>query len=424
MPASDRKHLDVIRPGKSAASATTRPVIVGHGAMMKDPMLQTEQKPSANETQIPAAEEEKPVVQRTKVVVRPLSDADKNEAQQSNSEGMSASLEPEATPPVEAPQKDAEEDEVSDQAVVDAVASQATAGKGQKKAQEEQAKQEAIQKLITDKTYVLPIAKARRTSSGRGISIVVSLLLLLVVGGYLLLDAGIIGNNVKLPLDLIKQSSAVTADNTPPVAPAPRPAVTAASSTTLEASKAYSSTVNGVAFSYPNDWTVAEAKDEARPGVTNITVKSPAQDITPGMGAKSEEVAMVLTIAVENTTSTTRYTSKWDKLTFCSTESVALTKQTSQYYIAYVSKESSKDISALILSQKQCDATASTTAMISDQVQFATKKDTYTVTGQYQYTDAYKKSNPAASQTAPAYSLDTFRGAKQAVAIIQSLHEL
>lgn len=39
---ADKKLFDVAHPGKAAPSATSRPVIVGHGPIMKDPMVQSQ----------------------------------------------------------------------------------------------------------------------------------------------------------------------------------------------------------------------------------------------------------------------------------------------------------------------------------------------------------------------------------------------
>jgi hypothetical protein len=90
-------------------------------------------------------------------------------------------------------------------AVVDAVAEQATANKTQQGelSPEEQKKQEEVTKLIENKKYFVPIGQVAKRRNKRA-SLAILVLLVLLVGFYLAVDAGIIMTTISLPVDLIK----------------------------------------------------------------------------------------------------------------------------------------------------------------------------------------------------------------------------
>lgn len=117
-----------------------------------------------------------------------------------------AEAEPAPAAEKEEPAAPAEENPASeDSAVIDAVADQAGANKkkdGELSA-EEKKHQEEIQKLIEDKKYFVPINVASKKRNARW-SVVILVLLLLAAGGYLVVDAGLAGKGIKLPVELIK----------------------------------------------------------------------------------------------------------------------------------------------------------------------------------------------------------------------------
>ena len=243
----DDKVMDVAKPGASAPDASSRPVIVGHRTILQDPMVTPVQKDEGKE---------EPIVSTTAPTLKPLTDnahslediknkkelaksskpAEKAAAEEPTKEESKPaavievtepdtkepepkeSKEPEEQKETEKPadspepeEKPAEEERVtepdtqpeSDEAATDAVAEQAAKKTTSKEEQETAARQETVQKLITDKTYNLPIGEAKRK---RNMSLGVLLLLLLVAGAvaYLLIDAEIIKTSIKLPFEFFK----------------------------------------------------------------------------------------------------------------------------------------------------------------------------------------------------------------------------
>jgi hypothetical protein len=201
---SDKQVMDVSKPGKSAADASARPVIVGHKPQVQDPMVNT-----AEDTNPDVAQEEPATASPTasKKVIAPLSEQEEP-------------VEPEAPAP-EAPTVDAVEkttteqptpqdneppeadEESSDAAVVDAVAEQVGSKKKEDVQSEEDKKRQAeLDKLILEKKYFVSIGSTRSKSNRR--ILFVTLLLLLVLAGLILaVDAEVLEVGLALPFDLI-----------------------------------------------------------------------------------------------------------------------------------------------------------------------------------------------------------------------------
>lgn len=179
-----KKTMDVAKPGKSAPDESARPVIITHKPQVQDTTVKT-----------PESEAPKTVVTHNKVI-KPLSE---QSAQETPSNTPSAQQDKE-------PAADTAE-AAEEAAVVDAVASQADlGGKNAKTAQEaaDQKQQEAIDKLITEKKYFVPVGQvAHRRNQRAGILALV--LLLALIGAYVAVDAGLIDLGIELPIDLIKQ---------------------------------------------------------------------------------------------------------------------------------------------------------------------------------------------------------------------------
>ena len=55
---SDKKVFDVAKPGETAADASSRPVIVGHKNLLKDPMVKDNAASELNEGEAPTKQEE------------------------------------------------------------------------------------------------------------------------------------------------------------------------------------------------------------------------------------------------------------------------------------------------------------------------------------------------------------------------------
>jgi hypothetical protein len=222
MAASDKNKkqvMDVSKPGKTPASASSRPVIVGHKPQVQDPMMTTEEtKDETPETSETTPEVSSPAL--SKKVITPLSEADKDadepaedepteEASEEPEQVSEAAEEPDekqAAPVTEEAEepKTPEPEDSTDSAVVDAVIDQV----GDKKqdeieAEEERKRQETIEKLVAEKKYFVPIGKAHKKSNQ--ISLVLTLLLFVVlVGIFVAIDAEVLDAGFKLPFDVIK----------------------------------------------------------------------------------------------------------------------------------------------------------------------------------------------------------------------------
>lgn len=193
---TDKKSMDVSKPGKSMPDLSARPVIVTHRPMVQDPMVKSEVKTEEPvvvekpEPETDASEDSSP--SHEKKVIKPISDS---------VESSETTEEPKKDEPTE------EETAAAEAAVVEAVASQAQSRSGKKAGEpsaQDMAKQEHLQKLITDKTYFVSVGQATRRRNRRNAAVLLIFMLMILAGGYAAIDAGIIASNIELPVDLIK----------------------------------------------------------------------------------------------------------------------------------------------------------------------------------------------------------------------------
>lgn len=178
--------MDVAKPGKSAPSVSGRPVIVTHRPIIDDPMVKKDAKTEPGTTDA-----------TSRKVLQPLTaETDKPAEKPKNNQSDTTEK-----PQPDIPKSTAKTEET---AVVGAVAEQATHDKKKDDEPDEEAlkKQEHIDKLIESKKYFVPVGQvARRRNKRAGIAVLVVLLLL--AGGYIAIDAGVIASDMELPVDLI-----------------------------------------------------------------------------------------------------------------------------------------------------------------------------------------------------------------------------
>jgi hypothetical protein len=235
------KFFDVSRPGKTAPSNSSRPAIVGHRTIMKDPMLNR----ASNEADA-AARDDPSAAKITKIKLTPsdeaVADAQKAEVNEKAAEPPKVvkSVETEQaesleradknqTPQVahevpvnasvatpvkdETPVKHEAESTETDTAEMPADDKKLT----DKKLEEEIAKQEALEMLVNDKTYFAPIGEKKLRRSRQNWFILG--VLVLAVSGYSVLDAQIIKNNINLPVHVFKLKTAPLEQTVVNVAP-------------------------------------------------------------------------------------------------------------------------------------------------------------------------------------------------------------
>lgn len=190
---NEKQIMDVTKPGKSAPSATAKPIIVGHGPMVQDPMVTSD---TSAEAVAPAAEEiEAPVVvaspSASKKIISPISE--------------------EKAEPTEVPEvivdttTDNTDESVSaseESAVVDTIIDQ-VGSKAPATSDEDKKKHEHIEKLIAEKKYFVPLGKVNG-KSGHGMLLFTLILCAVFLAFLGALDAEIIDLGFDLPFDLIK----------------------------------------------------------------------------------------------------------------------------------------------------------------------------------------------------------------------------
>lgn len=224
----NKKVFDVTKPGKSTPSASARPVIIGHKPMIQDPMVAVQKDPTPTAPPIPEKDQElseaedatEPKAKKTTaVVIEPPKDltlenedttVEKDEQEPKPvDEPVEQETPAENKPSVEDEPKEEPDEETTNDTDemngVGAVADQVVKKKEQEELdQAEKAKQEAVEKLIQEKTYNLPIGEKRRKRRWTGLIIFLFLLLVLAATAYLLVDAGVIQTDITLPYDFIK----------------------------------------------------------------------------------------------------------------------------------------------------------------------------------------------------------------------------
>lgn len=223
-PKNSKKTMDVSKPGKSAPDISARPILTTHQPVVDDPMfVKSESKTSEDSAPVTA----KSPPSRSKMIL-PMSEQEKIEAttetapeSEPTESAPTSAVEPteaeekpdteskpetKEEPETEATNTEETDPESNEEAIVDAVADQVdlkSKKKNDQLTEEEKAKQAALQKLIDEKTYFLPIDAAHHGGGSHGV-VIILLLLLALAGAYLTADAGLIDLGVKLPIDIIK----------------------------------------------------------------------------------------------------------------------------------------------------------------------------------------------------------------------------
>jgi hypothetical protein len=198
----EAKIIDVAQPGKTAPAGTSRPIIVGHKMLQQDPMISEDKTaaPESEKSEGKPAAEAAPTASSHNKVIAPLTESKPEDKAAAKPEEPKS----EEAKPEESKSEEPKPAEPDGSAVVDAVAEQATAKKKQDQENEADKKRQAeLEKLVEDKKYFVPIGQVRHRRNTRwGIALL--LLLIVVAGAYLALDAGVVQANIKLPVDLIK----------------------------------------------------------------------------------------------------------------------------------------------------------------------------------------------------------------------------
>ncbi|MDB5185525.1 MAG: hypothetical protein JWL85_48, partial [Candidatus Saccharibacteria bacterium] len=233
--------FDVSKPGKTAANASSRPLILGHKTMVQDHTMVGPEVEKKEEAAPEVPEEPMKLPTRSKTITPPS-----EEKETPPKPANDSSQEPEVNP---------QDLSSSESAVVDAIAEQAA---GKKKdgnvSKEDKEKQKALDKLIEDKTYFLNITPPARKRNMRAAVISLVIVLVGVVGLAAAADAEILNLGFKPPFDFIKKDTKQTAAIVPAVAvPAvvPTPKATTPAVTVPDGYVEYTNKELGFKFAYP-----------------------------------------------------------------------------------------------------------------------------------------------------------------------------
>lgn len=238
---SNKKTMDVSKPGNVPADASARPLIVSHRPMVQDPMMKSDKGISELDSAEEVTEVKSSPTSGEKVI-KPLDHSSETEASDLEQSAEVAAGSKAKAEDKEAPKPDTEidpkdskteketgkedtktpeaEDEPkpeteskktsnsSEAAEVDAVLEQGEASKqteeqeADQAAQQEAAKREHLQKLIDNKKYFVKTGQVARRRNNR-IAIAFVVLLLVVAGLYLAVDAKLIKTGFDVPIHVI-----------------------------------------------------------------------------------------------------------------------------------------------------------------------------------------------------------------------------
>lgn len=180
---SKKPVMDVEKPGTTPAPATSRPVIIGKGPAIKDPMV--------NETKSEEDSKHQPLPPAKKKTIQPITDDVSKEEEPKQTE-------PSQAEPVANPDSNNELPSTGD-------TDQAEESTPEPKTSEEEIKrQELVYKLINNKKYYVPIGAVQKKRAARSTIVLLILLVVVAAGAVLAIDADLIQTDITLPFDLIK----------------------------------------------------------------------------------------------------------------------------------------------------------------------------------------------------------------------------
>lgn len=203
---NSKKAIDVAKPGKTSPDASSRPVIVTHKPMIKDPMMKDEAAETPPEQPVKVSNRSKVIVPPSKAEV-PAKPAEPEVAEVKPAEEVTPETPATETTKNETAETSADEQKAAekDAAIVDAVAEQADKDKQQSNelTEEEKQRQAELDKLIADKKYFVPIGQVTKRKNNRRTLMILLVLVLLLAGLYLAIDAEVVDIGIRVPFELI-----------------------------------------------------------------------------------------------------------------------------------------------------------------------------------------------------------------------------
>ena len=190
------KLFDVAKPGKTPPSATSRPVIVGHGSMVKnDPMV------VRGDTEKDEGKQPFKISVRELKIVPDNPEAAEEDITASESEEDGAAAE---EPPAETPAQEEVVPAASETGVVDSLMNEVDAKQADKKQKKElETLTNELEKSIEAKEFFVPIGLESRHRSNQILLILVLILVLGVAGLNFAIDAEVVNIGIDPFTDFI-----------------------------------------------------------------------------------------------------------------------------------------------------------------------------------------------------------------------------
>jgi hypothetical protein len=196
--ADDKKVFDVAKPGSAKPDTGSKPMVVGH-KLMKDPTLTVDESEKSEDSV------SEPIAQPSKVTISPLSEEFVSEKPENASletttdtKNNNSAESNEAVDDV-TPEEETESDKAPTPQERETTAEEKKEAEVNKQIEQE----ENLQKIIREKTYVVPVEEASYSAFKTFIKTFVIVGLLGVIGLVLLVDAEIIDLGINLPFDLL-----------------------------------------------------------------------------------------------------------------------------------------------------------------------------------------------------------------------------
>lgn len=194
---------DVEQPGKSAPAATSKPVIVTHRPIMKDPMMVEDDESTGNAPKEDLAHAIGPKLQPLSKPEEPEAGPKTNkeepaaEPDSSESETAKPAVEPEKKPENEPEAPEPDEGEPDEDRVPESRPAGQDSAEPKQKAEADAARKKeqaiAVEKLIMSGKYRLPINSVEKRKTKRFVALGILLAIILVlVWADIALDAGLI----------------------------------------------------------------------------------------------------------------------------------------------------------------------------------------------------------------------------------------
>jgi cation transport ATPase len=192
---NNKQVFDVSRPGKNAPSPSSRPIIIGHGPPIKDSTVN-------DEKQDDKFVESKNLASTTRKKISPLDEHNEQSQVESKDEKATKPDDTSESKPETENQTSEKSQKTDTSAAVDALADEVGKSENEQHNKELTDRKVLVKNLVQSKTYFLPIGHVSKKSS-RITWVVITVLFLIAIIAYLIIDADIIKSNIDLPIDLI-----------------------------------------------------------------------------------------------------------------------------------------------------------------------------------------------------------------------------